>query len=184
MLGHFEFYQLFKPDRSWTSNMPAFPTSPLRRVQHSCLWRITEERSEFEVKYTVYQPIQEIQRGIKYETYCLWASLQNSYFRFSIFLLHHEDIDYWNNLCTQPPFSRTHFCPPLGKMCSISVNLRDAAMNQRWACSLKNALRKGYFRFSNIWIDHEYIDNRRNLWTYPPFRRFLSAVFNTVVYGE
>ena len=65
--------------------MAAFSTSPPRRVQHSCLWRITEERSEFEVKYTVYQPIQEIQRGVKYETYFLWDSLQNSYFRFSIF---------------------------------------------------------------------------------------------------
>ena len=152
--------------------MAAFPTSPPRRVRHSCLWRITEERSEFEVKYTVYQPIQ-IQRGIKYDTYFLWDYLQNSYFRFSIFLLHHEDIDYWSNLCTSPHLSRPHFCPPLGKMCSISVNLKDATMNQRWACSLKNALRKGYFRFPNIWIDHEYIDNRRNLWTYPPFRRFL-----------
>jgi len=92
---------------------------------------------------------------------------------FPFFLIHHEDIDYWNNLCTSPPFNQPHFCPPLGKMCSISFNLRDATMNQRWACSLTNALRKGYFRFPNIWIDHEYINNRRNLWTYPPFRRFL-----------
>jgi len=67
---------------------------PSRRVLHGSLWRITAERSECEVKYAVYQPIQEMQRRTKYKTYFLWDYLQNSYFRFSIILLHHEDIDY------------------------------------------------------------------------------------------
>jgi hypothetical protein len=97
-------------------------------------------------------------------------SLQNGYFRFSIARINNKDINNWSNLPAQTPFRRLQIFHHSVKWLCLS-HFTHTTINQRRARSRMNTLQIGIFRFPNTWIYCEYIGNRRNLCTWPPFRR-------------